>query len=151
MGVSLSAGFIGSFFTMGAISTWYAGLVKPALNPPDWIFAPVWTTLYILMGISAFLIWRKYSDSNKKVKRMIKIALGVFTTQLILNASWSIIFFGYQSPFWGLVNIILLLIFIVWTMVLFYSISRPASYILIPYIAWVGFATYLNYAIYVLN
>jgi len=151
VGVSLSAGFIGSFFTMGAISTWYAGLVKPALNPPDWIFAPVWTTLYILMGISAFLIWRKYSDSNKKVKRMIKIALGVFTTQLILNASWSIIFFGYQSPFWGLVNIILLLIFIVWTMVLFYSISRPASYILIPYIAWVGFATYLNYAIYVLN
>lgn len=146
IGASLSAGIIGSLFTAPAIPGWYAGLVKPALNPPSWIFGPVWTTLYVLMGIAAFLVW-KSGWGRKEVRT----ALGVFGLQLLLNASWSVVFFGLQSPGWALVNIVALWFAIVWTMVLFYTISRPATYLLVPYILWVSFATYLNYALWILN
>ncbi len=140
------AGVIGSFFTISAIPTWYAGLVKPALNPPSWVFGPAWTTLYALMGIAAFLIWK-----NGWERKDVRMALGVFGIQLFLNAIWSIIFFGLQSPGWALVNIVLLWLAIVWTITVFYKISRPAAYLLVPYLLWVSFASYLNYSIWMLN
>ncbi len=144
--VSELAGVIGSFFTISAIPTWYAGLIKPALNPPSWVFGPAWTTLYALMGIAAFLVWKIGWE-----RRDVKMALGVFSVQLFLNAIWSIIFFGLQSPGWALVDITLLWLAIVWTIVVFYKISRPAAWLLVPYILWVSFASYLNYSIWVLN
>ncbi len=144
--VSELAGVIGSFFTIPTLRTWYAGLIKPTLNPPSWIFGPVWTMLYALMGVSAFLVWNKGWD-----RLDVRKALSVFGLQLILNASWSIVFFGLQSPLGALVNIIALWITIVWTMVLFYKISKPAMWLLVPYILWVSFALYLNCSIWMLN
>jgi len=150
--VSELAGVIGSVFTISAIPTWYAGLVKPALNPPGWIFGPAWITLYALMGIAAFLIWSSYAKASEgQAKRQIKIALGVFGIQLFLNAIWSIIFFGLHNPFWAFIEIIILWLAILWTIFAFYKISRPAAYLLLPYIIWVSFAAYLNYSIWMLN
>jgi len=146
IGISEMAGIIGSVFTISAIPNWYAGLVKPALNPPAWVFGPAWTTLYALMGIAAFLVWR-----NGWEKKAVKTALGVFGIQLFLNAVWSIIFFGLHNPGWALVDIILLWLAIVWTIAVFYKISKPAAYLLLPYILWVSFAAYLNYSIWMLN
>lgn len=140
------AGAIGSVFTVSAIPNWYSTLVKPTLNPPSWVFGPVWTTLYALMGIAAFLVW-KHGWERKEIKT----ALSVFGLQLFLNAIWSIIFFGLHSPGWALVDIIALWLAIVWTMIVFYKISKPAAYLLIPYILWVSFASYLNYSIWMLN
>lgn len=152
--MSLAAGFIGSFFTAPAVPVWYESLVKPTLNPPAWVFAPVWTTLFVLMGIAAFLVWRKGLS-----RRDVKIALAIFLGQLVLNTLWSIIFFGSTSlTINGLNNIGIALVEIVvlWfailaTMFVFYKISRPATWLLLPYILWVSFAVYLNYAIWVLN
>jgi len=153
LGVSLSAGMIGSFFTAPAIPVWYAGLVKPALNPPGWVFGPAWTALYALMGISLFLVWKQHSNilQNVGMSRVWKTGIAAFFVQLFLNAIWSIIFFGLKSPGWAFVDIILLWLAIVWTMVVFYKISKPATYLLIPYILWVSFASYLNYSIWALN
>lgn len=144
--ISELAGIIGSIFTFSGISSWYATLAKPALNPPSWIFCPVWTTLYALMGIAAFLVWKKGLE-QKDVQK----ALLVFGFQLVLNTVWSIIFFGLHSPLWALVDIALMLLVIVWTMVLFFRISKPAMWLLVPYILWVSFASYLNYSIWILN
>jgi tryptophan-rich sensory protein len=154
--ISELAGIIGTIFTTSSIQTWYATLTKPVLNPPSFIFGPVWTTLYALMGIAAFLVWSSYAkateDKNKGWDRKdIRKALGVFLFQLVLNAAWSIIFFGLHSPLWALVNITLMWLTIVWTMVLFYKISKPAMWLLVPYILWVSFAAYLNYSIWILN
>ncbi|MFO7807373.1 MAG: TspO/MBR family protein [Candidatus Moraniibacteriota bacterium] len=146
VGVSLAAGFIGSFFTVSSVENWYVFLNKPVLNPPSWLFGPVWTLLYVLMGIAAFLVWKK--DWRRKE---VKIALTLFAVQLILNSAWSIIFFGLQNPFAALLEIILLWVFILVTAILFYRISRPASYLFVPYIAWVSFAIYLNWSIWALN
>jgi len=144
--VSELAGVIGSVFTVSAIPGWYAGLVKPALNPPNWVFGPVWTTLYALIGIAAFLVWKNGWEKNE-----VKAALGVFGLQLFLNTTWSIVFFGLHNPGWALLNIIILWIAIVWTMTVFYRISKPAAYLLLPYILWVSFALYLNCSIWMLN
>jgi tryptophan-rich sensory protein len=144
--VSNFAGFIGSAFTAPAIAGWYAGIVKPDINPPSWVFGPVWTTLFILMGISAFLIWKKGSD-----RREVRIALGVFVGQLVLNTFWSIIFFGLQSPGGALIEIFFLWFAILATIIVFAKISKPAAWLLAPYILWVSFAGYLNYAIWMLN
>jgi len=144
--VSELAGIIGSVFTTSSIAGWYAGIVKPALNPPAWVFGPVWTTLFALMGIAAFLIWKKGLD-----RRDVKIALGIFIGQLVLNTLWSIIFFGLHSPGSALIEIIFLWLAILATIVAFYKISKPAAWFLVPYIAWVSFAGYLNYAIWALN
>lgn len=146
IGASLLAGGIGSFFTTPAIPAWYAGLVKPALNPPAWVFGPVWTILYVLMGVAAFLVWKNGWD-----KKGVRVALSVFGVQLLLNTAWSIIFFGLQSPSWALIEISLLWLAIVWTITTFYKISRPAAYLLAPYLLWVSFAAYLNYSIWTLN
>lgn len=144
--VSELAGVIGSIFTFSAIPNWYVTLNKPTINPPSWIFGPVWTTLYALMGIAAFLIWKKGWERVD-----VRKALAVFGLQLILNALWSIIFFGLQNPAWAFVNIVAMWLAIVWTMVLFYKISKPAMWLLLPYILWVSFAGYLNYSIWMLN
>ena len=146
IGVSELAGIIGSFFTTSSIPNWYTTIEKPALNPPSWVFGPVWTTLYALMGVAAFLVWKQGWEKKK-----VKVALKVFGVQLFLNAIWSIIFFGLQNPGWALVNIVLLWCAIIWTMLVFYRVSKTAMYLLIPYLLWVSFASYLNYAILTLN
>lgn len=145
--VSELAGIIGSIFTVSAIPNWYARLVKPALNPPAWVFGPVWTTLYALMGIALFLVWKSPSVAPKERRRGVVL----FFIQLFLNAIWSIIFFGLHSPGWALVDIVALWLAIVWTMFIFYKISKPAAYLLVPYLLWVSFASYLNYSIWLLN
>lgn len=144
--VSESAGIIGAIFTTPSIDSWYIGLIKPALNPPAWIFGPVWTILYFLMGVAAFLIWRKGWE-----RKDVKIALGIFAGQLILNTLWSIIFFGLHSPSLAFVEIIFLWLAILTTIIVFAKISRAAAWLLAPYILWVSFAAYLNYAIWILN
>ena len=142
----LAAGAIGSIFTRQAIPTWYATLEKPAFNPPNWLFAPVWTLLYIMMGVAAFLVWRKGLE-NKQVR----IALIIFLVQLVLNTLWSVAFFGLQSPAYGLVVIELLWLAILFTAFSFYRISRVASVLLWPYLLWVTFAAVLNSSIWLLN
>jgi benzodiazapine receptor len=142
--ICLLAGFIGSFFTTPAITTWYTTLQKPSFAPPNWVFFPVWTSLFIMMGISLFLIWKK---EDKKVKT----ALYIFAAQLVLNAFWSVAFFGLKSPLMGLIEIIILWIAILATILSFNKISRTASYLLIPYILWVSFAAILNFSIWKLN
>ncbi|MBZ0202114.1 MAG: tryptophan-rich sensory protein [Ignavibacteria bacterium] len=140
------AGIIGSFFTIESISMWYAALEKPALNPPGWIFAPVWITLYTLMGISLFLVWNKKSASKKA-----NGAIAVFFVQLILNALWSIIFFGLHQVLISVIVILLLWIFILISIIRFSKVSKMASILLVPYIIWVSFAAYLNISILMLN
>ncbi|MCX6008784.1 MAG: tryptophan-rich sensory protein, partial [Chloroflexi bacterium] len=140
------AGLIGSIFTREAIPTWYAALEKPAFNPPNWLFAPVWTLLYIMMGVAAFLVWRKGLE-NKQVR----IALIVFLVQLVLNALWSVAFFGLESPLYGLIVIAALWVAILLTVLKFYRISSAASVLLWPYLLWVTFAAVLNVSIWLLN
>jgi len=144
--VSELAGIIGSVFTTPSIAGWYAGIVKPALNPPAWVFGPVWTTLFALMGIAAFLIWKKGLD-----RRDVKIAFGIFLGQLVLNTLWSVIFFGLHSPGGALVEIAFLWLAILATIIVFAKISKPAAWLLLPYILWVSFAGYLNFSIWTLN
>ena len=146
IGISELAGVVGSVFTFSAIPNWYAGLAKPVLNPPSWIFGPVWTTLYLLMGIAAFLVWNKGWE-RKDVRK----ALALFLLQLVLNAAWTIIFFGLHSPFWAFMDISAMWLAMIWTMALFYRISKPAMWLLLPYILWVSFAGVLNFAIWNLN
>lgn len=142
----LAAGGLGSLFTAPAIPTWYEGLQKPSFNPPNWLFAPVWTVLYILMGISLFLIWRKDGKNSKS-----KAAKIVFSVQLVLNTLWSILFFGLKIPLLAFIEILILWIAILVTIFLFYPKSKLASFLLIPYILWVSFASFLNGIIMILN
>lgn len=137
------AGVVGSLFTIPSIQTWYTGLPKPALNPPAWIFAPVWITLFALMGIAAFLVWKK--GANRK---NIKIALFIFIVQLVLNALWSMIFFGLHNPGLAFIDLIFLWFAILATIFSFAKIFKSAAWLLIPYILWVSFAGYLNYSIW---
>jgi translocator protein len=140
------AGVIGSFSTVESISQWYAFLNKPPFNPPNWVFAPVWTILYTLMGVAAYLLWRK-GLKTAGVKR----ALEIFLLQLALNSLWSIVFFGGRSILGGFIIIVLLWLAIFWTIVKFYRIEKPAAILLIPYILWVSFALILNAALLALN
>ncbi len=151
--VSELAGIIGSVFTAPSIDSWYATLAKPELNPPNWIFGPVWTTLYFLMGIAFFLIWKQHSNilENVRMLRKWKLAITIFFFQLTLNVFWSIIFFGLRNPGAALIEIIVLWFAILWMIFAFYRISRPAAYLLLPYILWVSFASYLNYSIWTLK
>ena len=132
--------------TMAAIPTWYATLQKPWFNPPNWIFGPVWTLLYALMGIAAFLIWEK---GPKKAK--VRSALFFFGLQLILNFFWSIFFFGLQSPELALIEILALWVLILVCVVKFYKIEKAAAYLMLPYLLWVTFASVLNFSIVLLN
>jgi tryptophan-rich sensory protein len=144
--IPLLAGVAGSFATISSIPTWYAGLIKPPLTPPAWVFGPVWTTLYILMGISLYLVVREGTE-NKPVRQ----GMVVFSAQLIVNILWSIVFFGLHSPILGIVMILVLIALILATIYYFYRVSRTAAILLLPYIAWVCIATYLNAMIVVLN
>lgn len=139
-------GLLSTPFTISSIPTWYAGLIKPFFSPPNWIFGPVWTALYFLMGVSVYLVWRK-GIQNKEIK----IAIYYFLTQLLFNFLWSVIFFGLRLPLVAFINIIVLLAAIVLTMMKFYKISKASLYLLIPYLLWVSFATILNGAIVLLN
>ena len=141
-----AAGLIGSIFTSKSVGTWYVTLAKPAFTPPSWVFAPVWITLYVMMGISAFLIWRRGLDSD-----LAKLGLAMFGVQLFLNALWSIAFFGLRSPLAGLIVILALSVAILLTMIIFLRISSAAGLLLLPYMGWVGFAAALNLGIFVLN
>jgi benzodiazapine receptor len=140
------AGAIGSIFTTPAIPTWYATLEKPFFTPPNWLFAPAWITLYLLMAIAAFLIWRRGLGQEG-----VKSALLVFLVQLVLNALWSVVFFGLQSPLWGMVVILALWVAILLTIIKFFKLSTAAGSLMLPYILWVSFASALNVAIWVLN
>jgi tryptophan-rich sensory protein len=139
------AGLIGSLFTFASIPTWYASLVKPALNPPSWVFGPVWTTLYAMMGVSVFLVWQRRQAKGADQ------ALTAFALQLVLNALWSVLFFGLRNAGLALIEIVMMWLAIAWTIVLFHRLSKPAAYLLLPYLAWVSFASYLNAAIWFLN
>ncbi len=140
------AGVLGSAFTAPSIPNWYASLAKPQLAPPNWVFAPVWTALFALMGIAAFLVWNK-----RREEKGVKIALAIFIIQLALNVLWSFIFFGLHSPGAAFIEIIFLWLAILATITSFAKISKPAAWLLLPYIAWAGFAAYLNWSIYALN
>jgi len=144
--VTQLAGVIGSAFTAPSIPVWYASLEKPWFTPPSWVFAPVWTTLYLLMGIALYLIWARGLDHPGVIP-----AIGVFSIQLVLNVLWSYLFFGLQSPLLGFVEIVLLWIAIAATIALFYRVSRAAAILLVFYIAWVTLAAFLTYAIWILN
>jgi len=139
------AGFLGSLFTTPAIPTWYKTLNKPFFTPPNWIFSPVWISLFILMGISLFFVWRR-SDHPQ-----FKPALIFFFVQLILNILWSVAFFGLKSPLLGLMDIVLLWIAILFTILNLFKVSKFAGVLLIPYLLWVSFATLLNFSLWILN
>jgi translocator protein len=140
------AGIVGSIFTTPSIPGWYAGLVKPPFNPPGWVFAPVWTILYAMMGLAAYLVYEK-GPRRPEVRK----ALAVFAGQLVLNALWSIVFFGARQILGAAIVIILLWMMILVTIRLFSRISKTAAYLLIPYLLWVSFASVLNISLYILN
>lgn len=140
----VSVGVIASYFTIAEIKTWYAGLAKPDWRPPNNWFGPVWTTLYIMMGISLGIVWS--SSSAEKPK-----AIRLFAIQLLLNGAWSIIFFTAHQIGWALVDILLLWIMILLTFVQFQKVSGIAAWLLVPYLLWVSFAAVLNFAIWRIN
>ncbi len=146
------AGGVGAIFVAPNITGWYSTLVKPALNPPSFLFGPVWSLLYLLMGIAVFIVWASSAKaSDGQEKRIRSRAINIFVLQLILNVIWSIVFFGTQNPLLGIIDIVFLWLTIVWTIVAFWKVSRSAALLLLPYIAWVSFALYLNLSIWRLN
>ncbi|WP_394759871.1 TspO/MBR family protein [Flavobacterium sp.] len=148
--VCVLIGFLSSFATRSSVDTWFLTLKKPFFNPPSWIFAPVWTILYILMGYSFAIIWSNPSKSRKS-KDIIKNAMLLFGIQLALNAIWSILFFGLCNPFLALIEILLLWLMIFETIRAFNKVDNYAAKLLIPYLVWVSFATILNGSIWFLN
>jgi len=143
---SFAAGGIGSLFTFKVIPTWYAGLKKPPYTPPNWVFGPIWTTLYILMGISVFLVWQKRLATDG-----VMLAFTLFWIQLAFNALWSVIFFGMKSKGGGVIIIIVLWFLILATIITSFRVSGWAGGLLIPYIVWVSIASYLNIGVWLLN
>lgn len=146
LAASFSAAAIGSIFTVKSIPVWYATLSKPPFNPPNWLFGPAWTLLYTLMAISIFLVIR-----NGFAEKQVKKAAGYWIYQIVLNALWSVVFFGFKSPLWAIPVIVLLIDAILHTIIESYKVSKTAAYLLLPYIAWILFATYLNVGVYILN
>jgi benzodiazapine receptor len=144
--VCLLVGFLSSFATQSSVNSWYLTLNKPSFNPPNWVFAPVWTVLYILMGIAAGLVWAK-----GYYHLWVKTALYHFVFQLLLNALWSVVFFGLKNPFIALLIITGLNVLLLFTFKSFKVADTKAAYLLLPYMVWVGFATVLNFAIWYLN
>lgn len=141
-----AAGIIGSLFTMPNIPTWYRSLTKPAFAPPNWIFAPVWTILFLLMGIALYLVWKQGWNTPA-----VRGAMILFFVHLVVNILWSAVFFGLRAPLAGFFVIIALWFLILLTMIYFSNVSKPAGILLIPYISWVSFASILNFMIYRLN
>ncbi|MBZ4044705.1 TspO/MBR family protein [Flavobacterium hibisci] len=145
--ICLAVGYSASLVTRPSVVEWYPTIEKPFFNPPNWIFMPVWTLLYVFMGIAAGLVWDKIKEQNAEVKK----ALGFFLIQLTLNAIWSYLFFGLKNPMLALIEIALLWLMIYETYLKFIRINKTAGYLLIPYLAWVGFAAILNASIWWLN
>lgn len=145
LAIPLVVGSISDIAAMAGVKTWYAELVKPSFNPPNYLFGPVWTALYLLMGISLFLIWQ----SPAGIMRI--QALWIFAIQLILNFAWSFIFFYFRQAGWAFFEIILIWICIVAMLVIFYRVSKPAAFLQIPYLLWVTFASALNGSVWLLN
>lgn len=139
-----SVGIVAGFLTAQSVKTWYLTLAKPWFTPPGWVFGPAWILLYLLMGIALYLVWQKTGSLSTP-------AAVVFMLQLALNGAWSLIFFGLRSPFWGFVEIALLLAAIIGTILLFWRITPTAGALLVPYLLWVSFASILNYSIWQLN
>lgn len=142
---SFAAGAIGSLATTPNITSWYADLYKPALNPPNWVFGPVWSILYLLMGIALALV---ILEKTKKPK---KKAYYLFGLQLLLNTAWSLVFFGLHSTWLGVIVIIALIASVILTIREFYNIKKLAAWLLAPYLAWICFATYLTIGVAILN
>jgi len=143
--VCLGAGGLGAIATTPEIEGWYKTIAKPSWTPPDYVFGPVWTTLYIMMAIAAWLIWKPAGF------KAVAVPLVLFAIQLVLNVIWSLIFFGYHQPGWAFFEIILLWIAILATMIWFFKRSVVAGSLLAPYLVWVSFAAALNFAIWQLN
>jgi translocator protein len=144
--IPLIIGSLSGFFTADGVNGWYATANKPWFNPPNWLFGPVWTVLYLLMGIALFLVWR--SDAGKTVKQT---AIILFAVQLLLNFFWSLIFFKMQQLGWAFAEIIAMWLMILLTIIWFGKINSTAAWLLVPYISWVSFASVLNYALWKLN
>lgn len=143
--IALAAGAIGGLATASSVATWYPSLNKPAFNPPNAVFGPVWTTLYILMAVAAWRVWRSGPAPGRRA------ALTLYGVQLALNLAWSLLFFGLRNPGLALGEVVLLLGSVVATATLFWRLDRPAGSMMIPYAAWVAFASLLNFEIWRLN
>jgi tryptophan-rich sensory protein len=143
--VSFLAAALGGLATSGSVRDWYPTIAKPGWTPPSWVFGPVWTLLYISMGVAAWLVWNSADADGRR------IALAVFFVQLVLNPLWSVIFFGWHRPGWAAVEIVMLWLAILGTVILFWKIRPLAGAILLPYLVWVSFAAVLNLAIWNLN
>ncbi len=141
-----ATGIISAFLSNSGRGPWFDSLVKPEWNPPSYVFGPVWTFLYLLMGISLWLIWKSNAPEQQK-----KIAMWLFAFQLFLNFWWSMIFFKFHMLGFAFAEIIMLWVMILFTIISFSKISKLAAWLLVPYIAWVSFATYLTYTIWMLN
>jgi translocator protein len=142
LALSFAAGWIGSRYMPG---TWYESLAKPSWNPPNAVFGPVWSVLYVLMGVSAWLVWRRAGFSGAGA------GLALFFVQLILNSLWSYLFFGLHRPAVAFFDIVVLWMVILAVVILFWQAQRVAGALLLPYLAWVGFASYLNFMLWRLN
>jgi tryptophan-rich sensory protein len=143
--VPLAVGFGSSLFIGNSIETWYAALNKPWFTPPNALFGPIWTVLYILMGVALFLVWRSPRNRTRD------IGIALFVAQLVVNAIWTLAFFGEQNILYGLLTIVPLWILIAATIYQFYKVDKRASYLLVPYIVWVRIAAALNASVYLLN
>jgi len=143
----LLVGYFSGMVTRDSITTWYPTLVKPSFNPPNWVFAPVWTILYIMMGVAGGMVWNRLKQDPENVKK----AFTFFIIQLALNAAWSVIFFYFHNPFLALIEVILFWLLIFETHIQFKKIDKTAGLLFIPYLAWVSFATVLNASIWWLN
>jgi len=143
----VGVGYISGMATRSSVTTWFPTLVKPSFNPPSWVFAPVWSTLYIMMGIAAGLVWSRIDFEKEAVRK----ALLFFAIQLGLNALWSLLFFGLRNPMLAGIEIILLWLMIYETYIKFGKIDKIAGYLFIPYLLWVSFASVLNISIWWLN
>ena len=144
--IPICVGFVGSLLTMESVKTWYTTINKPSFNPPNGIFGPVWTSLFILMGIASYLVWKQRKTSSRYYT-----AAMLYLIQLVFNLGWSFLFFYQQQIGLALVEIIILLALIISTAVYFYKINKVAGWLFVPYILWVSFASYLTYSIYILN
>jgi len=145
LAISLSAGVLGSLFTTPAVQSWYLTINRPIWIPPSWLFGPVWTSLFIMMGVALYLVW------STKMSNKVRMSLRLFASQLVLNILWSVIFFGMGNFWLAFGEILVLWIFILMTMVSFGKVSRAASWLMVPYLLWVTFASYLNFTIASLN
>ena len=143
--VCLGVSAVGGWVTQTSVNDWYQTLAKPPLNPPDWLFAPTWITLYVMMAIAGWRVWMRSANTLRR------IALATFAVQLTLNLVWSFIFLGAKSPGFAAIEIVFLWVSILATLVIFWCVDRFAGWLMFPYLLWVSFASYLNFAIFLLN